>query len=120
MSKLVYYDKYGSADEGSFRGDRIVPRTAAFTPLTTPSLGSASKEEYPSIIVFGSVAIDLSCDFSPRDKDKHPSSQPQMHTSNIAAIMPSIGGVGHNVALAAQRAGGDMFVRLCSYVADDL
>ena len=46
---------------------------------------------------------------------------PQLHTSNIATISPSVGGVGHNVALAAQLAGGgSVSVRLCSYVADDL
>jgi pseudouridine-5'-phosphate glycosidase/pseudouridine kinase len=116
---LVDYDGNWSADEGSFRSDRIVPWTEIFSP-TTPSQVSATKEDFPSIVVFGSVAIDLSCDFSPRDKYNHPSLSPQMHTSNIAAITPSIGGVGHNVALAAQLAGGDTSVRLCSYVADDL
>jgi pseudouridine-5'-phosphate glycosidase/pseudouridine kinase len=46
---------------------------------------------------------------------------PQLHTSNIATICPSVGGVGHNVALAAQLAGGgNLSVRLYSYVADDL
>jgi pseudouridine-5'-phosphate glycosidase/pseudouridine kinase len=72
------------------------------------------------VVVFGSVAIDLSCDFSPRGKNKHASLSPQMHTSNIAAITPSVGGVGHNVALAAQLAGGDKSIRLCSFVAEDL
>jgi pseudouridine-5'-phosphate glycosidase/pseudouridine kinase len=43
-----------------------------------------------------------------------------MHTSNIATIIPSMGGVGHNVALAARLSGKDASVRLCSYVADDL
>lgn len=46
---------------------------------------------------------------------------PQLHTSNIATISPSVGGVGHNVARAVQLAGGGaVSVRLCSYVADDL
>ena len=116
---LVDYAGYGSADNGSFRSDIIVPWTGNFAP-TAPNQVSATKENLPSIIVFGSVAIDLSCNFSPRDRDNHASLSPQMHTSNIAAITPSIGGVGHNVALAAQLASGDTSVRLCSYVADDL
>jgi pseudouridine-5'-phosphate glycosidase/pseudouridine kinase len=45
---------------------------------------------------------------------------PQMHTSNLAAMTPSIGGVGRNVALAAARAGGNTSVLLRSLVADDL
>lgn len=43
-----------------------------------------------------------------------------MHTSNLAAITPSIGGVGRNVALAAHRAGGTTSVLLRSLVAKDL
>jgi pseudouridine-5'-phosphate glycosidase/pseudouridine kinase len=43
-----------------------------------------------------------------------------MHTSNVATITPSIGGVGHNVALAAHRAGGGLSVRLRSLVSEDL
>jgi pseudouridine-5'-phosphate glycosidase/pseudouridine kinase len=109
----------GNADENSFRSDGIVPRRGIVTS-STPSQVHIIKEDSPSIIVFGSVAIDLSCDFSPRDTDKHTSLSPHMHTSNIATIIPSMGGVGHNVALAAQLSSGDASVRLCSYVADDL
>lgn len=44
-----------------------------------------------------------------------------MHTSNPASITSTLGGVGHNVALAIHRAGaGKLNVRLCSFVADDL
>ena len=43
---------------------------------------------------------------------------PAMYTSNPARISQSIGGVGHNVALAAHRAG--VSVSLASAVADDL
>ena len=78
--------------------------------------------------------MDVSCDYVPcaqrltstspisKTKEEKPSDDisPQLHTSNIATITPSIGGVGHNVALAAQRAGGNVSVRLCSLVADDL
>jgi pseudouridine-5'-phosphate glycosidase/pseudouridine kinase len=63
------------------------------------------------------VAIDLSCDYLPEhDGDI----VPKMHTSNIAIISPSVGGVGYNVALATQLAGtSSMSVSLRSFVADD-
>ena len=81
--------------------------------------------------MFGSVAMDLSCNYAPphqeantilerETSDAIKGESPQLYTSNIAEISPSIGGVGHNVALAAQRAGGNVSVRLCSVVADDL
>jgi len=75
-------------------------------------------------MVFGSVALDLSCDHSP-DKALESAGQalssPALHTSNLASINTFIGGVGHNVALAAHHASaGKLNVRLCSYIADDL
>lgn len=75
-----------------------------------------------SIYVLGSVAVDLSCDYTPLKEAgaKTTSGSPQLHTSNIATIVPSIGGVGHNVALAAHLASGDASVQLRSFVADDL
>lgn len=63
------------------------------------------------VVVFGSIAIDLSCDYLPTTKTGDggfaastlsTNLTPRMHTSNVAVISPSIGGVGHNVALAAQ------------------
>lgn len=82
------------------------------------------------VLVYGSVAMDLSCNYVSPAQGVGPTSatkgaglneiSPKLHTSNIAKISPSIGGVGHNVALAAQRAGGNVSVRLCSLVADDL
>lgn len=69
------------------------------------------------ILVAGSVAVDLSCDFQPRNPTT--GKAPQLETSNPAAINQSIGGVGHNVALAAHRASKDSRVRLCSLVGDD-
>lgn len=81
----------------------------------------------PDILVLGSVAVDLSCDYSPKkelSKKWRPETDfsvvPKMHTSNIATITQSVGGVGHNVALAAHRAGSGLDVRLHSAVADDL
>jgi pseudouridine-5'-phosphate glycosidase/pseudouridine kinase len=82
------------------------------------------------VVAFGAVAMDLSCDYAPhRETDSEYEMEmtvsttgisPQLHTSNIATINPSLGGVGHNVALAVHRAGGNIPVRLCSFVADDL
>lgn len=75
------------------------------------------------------MAVDLSCDYTPLGEDaiSPPEQQqsremisPQMHTSNVASITASIGGVGHNVVLAAHRAGGSISVQLCSVVAQDL
>jgi pseudouridylate synthase / pseudouridine kinase len=69
--------------------------------------------------------MDLSCDYTPLGADAPSPSQdmpisPQMHTSNLAAISPSIGGVGRNVALACHRVGGTTSVLLRSVVAKDL
>ena len=70
--------------------------------------------------------MDLSCDYAALGEDAHSPPKddmpisPQMHTSNIAAITPSVGGVGRNVALAAHRAGGNVSVLLRSLVAQDL
>ncbi|KAE8442822.1 hypothetical protein EG329_002794 [Mollisiaceae sp. DMI_Dod_QoI] len=105
-----------------------------FGPSTNPSnssnyLPSSSRRESPTkalsispdIIVLGSVAIDLSCNYSPRAVPSATTDvSPKMHTSNIATITPSIGGVGHNVALAAHRAGKQSSVSLRSLVAEDL
>jgi pseudouridine-5'-phosphate glycosidase/pseudouridine kinase len=70
--------------------------------------------------------VDLSCDYAPSRKSKgmlaaHKPTDvsPHMHTSNIATITPSIGGVGYNVALAAELA-SNLVIKLCSFVADDL
>lgn len=70
------------------------------------------------MLVAGSVAVDLSCDYT-RAKDENDTS-PQLNTSNPARISQSIGGVGRNVALAAHRVSGDMTVKLCSMVGDDI
>lgn len=80
-------------------------------PVTT-----ATTNQNTSVLVAGSVAVDLSCDYSGRKGD----SSPELHTSNPAAISQSIGGVGHNVALAAHRASSRATVKLCSLVGDDV
>jgi pseudouridine-5'-phosphate glycosidase/pseudouridine kinase len=45
---------------------------------------------------------------------------PQAHTSNPAQISQSIGGVGHNVALAAHSVSKHASVKFCSLVGDDV
>jgi pseudouridylate synthase / pseudouridine kinase len=70
------------------------------------------------VLVAGSVAVDLNCDYNSETAMVDPS--PQLHTSNPARVDQSIGGVGHNVALAVHRANRDTKVVLCSMVGDDL
>ena len=69
------------------------------------------------ILVAGAVALDLSCDYTGGGSGEV---APKMQTSNPSRINQSVGGVGHNVALAAHRVSGDMTVRLCSMVGDDV
>jgi sugar/nucleoside kinase (ribokinase family) len=76
----------------------------------------AEPQETPNVFVAGSLAVDLACDFHPRTGST--ASAPEQHTSNPAKIMQSLGGVGHNVARAAQLMGAK--VQLCSIVGDDL
>ncbi|GAP83333.2 putative carbohydrate contains domain [Rosellinia necatrix] len=70
------------------------------------------------ILVAGSVAVDLSCDYTAINSIEDPI--PQLHTSNPSHISQSIGGVGRNVALAAHRVNKHTKVRLCSMVGRDL
>ncbi|KAF5010100.1 hypothetical protein FDECE_3716 [Fusarium decemcellulare] len=79
-----------------------------------PEVTTDSKAD---ILVAGSVAIDLSCDYAaPKSGD----ASPVLHTSNPSCISQSIGGVGHNVALAAHSVSKHARVRLCSMVGDDV
>ena len=61
--------------------------------------------------------MDLSCDYVGNESGEV---APKMYTSNPARINQSIGGVGHNVALAAHLVSEDTTVRLCSMVGDDV
>ncbi|OJI85900.1 hypothetical protein ABZX51_001249 [Aspergillus tubingensis] len=67
------------------------------------------------VLVAGSLAIDLSCDFAPAEAN---TTTPALQTSNRAVIGQSLGGVGHNVAIAARYL--DSSVLFCSVVGDDL
>ncbi|KAJ5972487.1 Pseudouridine-5'-phosphate glycosidase [Penicillium vulpinum] len=69
------------------------------------------------VVVAGSLAIDLSCDYTPFG-DELTQVAPVPYTSNPAIIGQSLGGVGHNVAVAASYVGSDVI--FCSVVADDL
>lgn len=94
------------------------------TSLKT-STSSSRSQNLPSsishiqtdIIVAGSLAIDLSCDYLP-PVNSTGQDVPQRFTSNPAAITQTVGGVGHNVATAIHYLGTS--VRLCSQVGDDL
>lgn len=86
--------------------------------IFTSSSQSISKSKIVAdVIVAGSLAIDLSCEYLPRGNTTL-ASQPQPHTSNPASIRQSLGGVGHNVATALHYLG--VSVHLCSNVADDI
>ncbi|CAI7586585.1 unnamed protein product [Penicillium pancosmium] len=83
----------------------------------TPSETITTSTKQTDVLVAGSLAIDLSCDYTPFDNERAQIA-PLPHTSNPAVISQSLGGVGHNVALAARYIGSK--VLFCSVVADDL
>lgn len=96
------------------------PTSEAVQSLETssPSIRTAfSPTNTADVIVAGSLAIDLSCDYI-RAPTENLSSQPQLHTSNPASITQTLGGVGQNVATALHYLGSSP--RLCSSVADDV
>ncbi|KAL4885342.1 Indigoidine synthase A like protein-domain-containing protein [Aspergillus karnatakaensis] len=73
------------------------------------------KVERADVLVAGSLAIDLTCDYVPAAGHE---TAPAPKTSNPAAITQSLGGVGHNVAFASSSLGTS--VVFCSAVGDDL
>jgi len=79
-----------------------------------------SESHEADILVAGSVALDLSCDYAGNGAKTAKQMSPSLHTSNPACISQSVGGVGHNVALAAHKISRDTKVRLCSMVGDDV
>lgn len=83
--------------------------------LHSTSENPAEKLDNADVLVAGSLAIDLSCDYAPFvGANKTPVS----HTSNPAVISQSLGGVGHNVAIASSYLGSS--VLFCSVVGEDL
>lgn len=88
-------------------------------PRSTPQSKNTVSSQSASldVLVIGSIAADISCDYRPFTISSTDTS-PVMHTSNPASIAQSLGGVGCNVALAAHYAGAN--VGLATVVADDL
>ena len=76
-----------------------------------------SRRTTVDVIVAGSLAVDLSCDYAPLDAASS-DNIPQLHTSNPSVVTQSLGGVGQNIATAIHLLGTP--VRLCSAVATDL
>ena len=89
------------------------------SPEAVPSsvTSDSPANDCPNVIVAGSLAIDLSCDFTPWS-DSTTTGTPQAHTSNPATITQSLGGVGQNLATAMHYLGCP--VRLCSAIAHDV
>jgi hypothetical protein len=75
----------------------------------SPSSFAANPTDHVDILVFGSLASDLICDYNPLVHSKD-STSPALYTSNPAIITQSAGGVGYNVALAAKYAGASVLV----------
>ncbi|KAI1176251.1 Indigoidine synthase A like protein-domain-containing protein [Nemania sp. FL0916] len=100
--------------------ERAAKVAGALSRLTSEGASSSNSPVTPQadILVAGSVAVDLSCDYTGVNPLQDPI--PQLHTSNPSHISQSIGGVGRNVALAAHRINKHAKVRLCSMVGRDL
>jgi pseudouridine-5'-phosphate glycosidase/pseudouridine kinase len=75
----------------------------------TSSRFPANPTSHVDMLVFGSLASDLICDYHPLVHSKD-STSPTPYTSNPAIITQSAGGVGYNVALAAKYAGASVSV----------
>jgi pseudouridylate synthase / pseudouridine kinase len=91
----------------------VLTRTETSSTETHPQHGHRQYE----VLVAGALAADLSCDYIPLEGFEG-SESPILHTSNPALFSQSIGGVGHNVALAAHYAGASTL--LCSAVGNDV
>lgn len=108
----------------SFKSAAIPTPTASSTSTetidksTSPDAANSSAEHLPKadVLIAGSLAIDFSCDYAPL-AERSTEVAPLPYTSNPAIIGQSLGGVGHNVALAASYVGSS--VVFCSVVAND-
>ncbi|KAL2256786.1 hypothetical protein VTK26DRAFT_1124 [Humicola hyalothermophila] len=105
-------------------GAPVTLKSAATISKTTTSSDVATQKETGTeattpkpvdVLVAGAVALDLSCDYNGGDGDV-----PRPHTSNPSTISHTVGGVGHNIALAAHRVSKKGKVRLCSMVGHDV
>jgi pseudouridylate synthase / pseudouridine kinase len=93
------------------------PRTSEGSDATSAKSPSLASSKHYDVLVAGALAADLSCDYAPLESFAG-SETPSLHTSNPATFSQSVGGVGHNVALAAHYAGASTL--LCSAVGDDV
>jgi pseudouridylate synthase / pseudouridine kinase len=90
-----------------------LPETSVASPANPTSLLDSKYD----VLVAGALAADLSCDYAPLEGFAD-TTTPLLHTSNPAVFSHNVGGVGHNVALAAHYAGASTL--LCSAVGDDI
>ena len=87
----------------------------SFTSAPSQTIHLPDHDLHVDVVVAGSLAVDLSCDYSPIiDAD----ATPALHTSNPASVSQDIGGVGHNIATALHYAGAK--VRLCTPIGNDI
>jgi pseudouridine-5'-phosphate glycosidase/pseudouridine kinase len=113
----IYFDRRMPASSGAVSDPSTSSPPPAQEHNETETPSNQTRAEKADVLVAGSLAIDLSCDYAPLG-DGSKEISPFPHTSNPAIIGQSLGGVGHNVALAASYAGSS--VLFCSAVADDL
>jgi pseudouridine-5'-phosphate glycosidase/pseudouridine kinase len=71
--------------------------------------------QQPEVLVIGGVAVDVSCDYTPRTSS---APTPVLHTSNPSIITESLGGVANNVAYALHLSG--IKTRLISSIGSDV
>ncbi|QVM07438.1 hypothetical protein D8B26_002137 [Coccidioides posadasii str. Silveira] len=119
----------GSKDDGNrympvVNGTRQRAKTSeSESQDTNPATENASAKPAPKaiekvdILIAGSLAVDLACDFAPSTGGSNAVS-PALYTSNPSVISQSLGGVGYNVALASSYLGSS--VLFCSVVANDI
>ena len=120
--KGVQIDQLLTIDRATSISVSVSPSSAGSSGKGTSTAESQSTTVHTTrkendIFVIGAIAVDTSCDYSPFDATSTETT-PTLHTSNPASISQSAGGVGRNVATAAQYAGAQ--VSLASIVADDL
>ena len=94
-------------------GQKASPEFDICPAVLSPQADSPHYE----VLVAGALAADLSCNYAPLG-DFTDSTTPLPHTSNPAVFSQSVGGVGHNVALASLYAGASTL--LCSAVGNDV
>ena len=95
---------------------KLVSNERNYTINEAPSIKPAKAW----VLVVGSAAVDLSCDYDPLGRAPSPDATeiPLLHTSNPANITQNVGGVGYNVALTIYYL--RVSVKLCSVVGGDL